>query len=870
MLNNLLQVNPRFRSPDSMIVLSKYNSTQKDVSEMLLDVQNMESSWILHDLDLVVINSSLEKSKFYLTNSSTPEIQIVDIENSSIRQLKVRDGCQIIIRNSKISIIEAEHSVLELHKVLFVGHSTLKIKRGSLNILSSNSPTEIKATDSQFLLTNVAISAEITATNSTFDLTNMTFLPDSILRLELCLLYITASNGPAEITAKESRFYFTNMTFLPASILQLELCLLNITASNGPVEITAKESRFNITNMTFLPDSILRLELCLLYITASNGPAEITAKDSRFYLTNMTFLPDTILQLELCLLNITASNGPVEITAKESQFNITNMTFLPESILRLKLCLLYITASNGPVEIAATDSTFELTNMTFLPDSILRLELCLLYITASNGPTEITAKESRFNITNMTFLPDSILRLKLCLLYITAFNGPVEITATDSKFELTNMTFLPDSILRLELCLLYITASNGPAEITAKDSRFYLTNMTFLPDTILQLELCLLNITASDGPVEIRAKDSELHLTNMTSVADRILISNGFDETEGADSHLLLIANNSTLKIIGSDIIGGIKGRNSMVSLIESTLNMKTRDVDIKNCSIRGDNNSHIWAQYTNITIQQSYFLNIRMMIDTDAEVRNILNIENSAFHIFLSNGQSALCINGVDNITIHKSEFVVEDDGGCDTIFDISDVAHINVVNSSFLTEDATHFYISNKQYEFSAKGSIFRKGNITLLSNQSHFLDTAVDAGIIEVFSADVKHNETTANERKGNESGVIIGIAVGALILVFSCFLVFIYLVYRKRAAQSAEIKKETTENNESNEMYSQNTQQSSAEISANINTNDPHSKEKMFTKNNSNRSVDGNDTDDTSDEHQTLVRDNTKHYMAWDHR
>ena len=82
-------------SSDMSIVLSKFNSPEKGVSVVLHNVQNVESSWILRDLDLIMINCSIGNSKFYIAEHSTINIGLVDIKNSQLWKLKVMGGYKI-------------------------------------------------------------------------------------------------------------------------------------------------------------------------------------------------------------------------------------------------------------------------------------------------------------------------------------------------------------------------------------------------------------------------------------------------------------------------------------------------------------------------------------------------------------------------------------------------------------------------------------------------------------------------------------------------------------------------------------------------------------------------------------------------------
>ena len=159
-------------------------------------------------------------------------------------------------------------------------------------------------------------------------------------------------------------------------------------------------------------------------------------------------------------------------------------------------------------------------------------------------------------------------------------------------------------------------------------------------------------------------------------------------------------------------------------------------------------------------------------MIDTNSRSTNILIVEESKFHIkdnFKHSEKCDLCLNGIGNITIRKSTFNLDQNREYDSIFNVSGGANINIEDSVFKTKEATHFYISSDQYEFLTKRSIFRKGNITVFSNQSDFMEAAVDAGIIEVHSTVNIGNQNNSIKRW-------LGIIVGVILLFTCCVLVF----------------------------------------------------------------------------------------------
>ena len=131
-----LQVNRRVSSPNTTIVLSKYSSTQKDVSVVFLDVHNIQSSWILHDLDLIIMNCTLGNAIFYLANGSTSNIGMVHIKNSRIWEVKVIGGYVVNIEDSEIHILEAEEAKLLLTRLLFSPESILKANYCTMEINS--------------------------------------------------------------------------------------------------------------------------------------------------------------------------------------------------------------------------------------------------------------------------------------------------------------------------------------------------------------------------------------------------------------------------------------------------------------------------------------------------------------------------------------------------------------------------------------------------------------------------------------------------------------------------------------------------------------------------------------------------------------
>ena len=185
-------------------------------------------------------------------------------------------------------------------------------------------------------------------------------------------------------------------------------------------------------------------------------------------------------------------------------------------------------------------------------------------------------------------------------------------------------------------------------------------------------------------------------------------------------------------------------------------------------------NNTWIMAEKSNIILQNSVFSNVQMI---KSKPSNVLSIENSVFqtssHI-LSDAKCALCIDGVKNITIHKSKFFSDKYRGYRTLFNISYGSQIKVLESQFETGNLTHLYISSGRYNFSTRRSTFKKGNFTLHSNQTDFMKDAVDAGITEIFSAKVFHTELEKgikNNQSLSKSNIIV-LVVSSTTAAFVC--------------------------------------------------------------------------------------------------
>ena len=142
---------------------------------------------------------------------------------------------------------------------------------------------------------------------------------------------------------------------------------------------------------------------------------------------------------------------------------------------------------------------------------------------------------------------------------------------------------------------------------------------------------------------------------------------------------------------------------------------------------------------------------------------------------------------NGIKNITIYKSKFVVDEIVGYQTLFNISNGSQINVLESQFKTGKLTHFYISSGSYTFLTKKTTFRKGNFTVLSNQSDFMKDAMAAGITEIYFAKIFHIEVgqgTENIHSRNESN-LVAILVPLFSVIFLCIIgISLGNIYRRR--------------------------------------------------------------------------------------
>ena len=166
-----------------------------------------------------------------------------------------------------------------------------------------------------------------------------------------------------------------------------------------------------------------------------------------------------------------------------------------------------------------------------------------------------------------------------------------------------------------------------------------------------------------------------------------------------------------------------------------------------------------IWinTEDSNVTLQNSVISNMQM-ISRESKLGSALTINNCTFRIkypFSTSSKCAVCLNGIKNNTIFKSKFVLDQNYGHRSLFNISNGSYINVFNSQFDTETLTQFHISKGQYHILTKRSTFKKGNLMLLSEQPHFMKHAAAAGNIETYSADISHNEldkSAENEHSG----------------------------------------------------------------------------------------------------------------------
>ena len=153
-----------------------------------------------------------------------------------------------------------------------------------------------------------------------------------------------------------------------------------------------------------------------------------------------------------------------------------------------------------------------------------------------------------------------------------------------------------------------------------------------------------------------------------------------------------------------------------------------------------------IWikAEESNVTLKNSVISSIQMIVGK-SKLGSALTIDNCTFrinHIF--DYKCALCIKGVKNNTIYKSKFIFDQNYDYKSLFNVSNGLHINVLNFQFNTEAVAHFHFSNGLYHILTKRSIFKKGKVSLLSRQPHFIKDAKAAGKIQKYSVDISHKE------------------------------------------------------------------------------------------------------------------------------
>ena len=212
-----------------------------------------------------------------------------------------------------------------------------------------------------------------------------------------------------------------------------------------------------------------------------------------------------------------------------------------------------------------------------------------------------------------------------------------------------------------------------------------------------------------------------------------------------------------------------------------------------------GSTFENLWinAEESNVTVKNSIIHNVEMT-DLNSNSINGLNIENSALHItsnFMNSDKCALCTRGIENVTIYKSKFILDGISQHEKLWTISCSRYINVLDSQFETKEVPHFYITKGQYKFLTKRSTFKKGNMTLLSNQSNFIESALDAGIIEINSSDIRHNELGEAIESGNGSNQIyIWFSLFSVSCSVACMgSVWLYISFRKRPMETIEVPK-----------------------------------------------------------------------------
>ena len=357
----------------------------------------------------------------------------------------------------------------------------------------------------------------------------------------------------------------------------------------------------------------------------------------------------------------------------------------------------------------SNNSKLILTEILFPPESSLTVNNCSVKINASISSAEINSEKSTLLLTEIHFLPKSILKAKSSHLQIYISRSSA-------------LIYLIQSSLQASMFQTYVSNSS----IWATKSKATFQN-SVIPNIVLN-ENSLLESNSSTTSSEIEADDSQLLFT-------RTVFS----------QESFLRVNNCYVEINSSIISGEFKLIQSSFAALNITVI-----------------NSWIRAEESNITLQNSTLLN-GQIIDANSEFSSFLTIKKSIVlinDVFLSNSKCVLCTKGVKDITIMESIFLSDLINGYKTLFNISNGQNISVLDSKFETKEITHFYITNGKYEFSTHESIFRKGNLTLLSNQSNLIESAIDVGIIEVFSASIHQNESVeSTETKQMEMGAIL---------------------------------------------------------------------------------------------------------------
>ena len=272
---------------------------------VLSEVQNIESSWILHDLDLVMINCSLDKSRVYLAKHSSLDAGIIDIKNSIIRELKAMSGYKVIIHSSQIHInasfsfaeIDSENSKLILTQIAFDPKGILKARSSLLQIKNvSMSSAHIyliqSSLQSSMLQANVGNSSIwVEESNATFQCT----LISNVVLKKNSILEIDNSISSSEIEAEDSKLLFTKAVFSKESFLRVNNCYVEISSSISPREI-----------------KLIHSSLAALNTSMRNS--KIWAEESNITLQNSMLLNSQIIDLDFQSCNfLTIENSTVHI-----------------------------------------------------------------------------------------------------------------------------------------------------------------------------------------------------------------------------------------------------------------------------------------------------------------------------------------------------------------------------------------------------------------------------------------------------------------------------------------------------------------------------------------------------------------------------